>query len=154
MRITTRGRYALRAMANLAVSRTSKPKSIRVIAEEEEISPEFLEQIFFRLKKSGIVASTRGPGGGFRLVVDPAEITVRQIFDAVDEGINLTPCSSEEQDCDRMDVCLVHDLWREASEHFRSYFDAISLQDIMDRNEGRPYADMLVTGEVGSLRDS
>jgi DNA-binding IscR family transcriptional regulator len=53
-----------------------------------------------------------------------------------------------------MDVCLVHDLWREASEHFRNYFDSISLQDIMDRNEGRPYADMLVTGEVGSLRGS
>ncbi|AFG38595.1 RrF2 family transcriptional regulator [Spirochaeta africana] len=125
MRITTKGRYAIRAITNLAMANSDKPKPIKAIAEEEGISPEFLEQIFFRLKKTGMISSVRGPGGGFRLARDPKDISVKEIFNAVGEGIDLTPCTTmcEEDDalpknpnaytasgCERTAECLVHDI--------------------------------------------
>lgn len=136
MRITTKGRYALRAMTNLAVSNSDRPKAIKQIAGEEDISPEFLEQIFFKLKKHGIIGSVRGPGGGFVLNKEPETITVREIFDAVGEGLDLTPCTAEHTDpegaCARMDDCLVYDVWKEASRHIIEYFDRLTLRKIMD----------------------
>lgn len=149
MRITTKGRYALRAMTNLALAPTDKPKAIKVIAAEEEISPEFLEQIFFRLKKSGILSSVRGPGGGFMLAKDPETISVKAIFEAVDEGIDLSPCtncSDDEIPCARVDTCLVHNVWKEASERINAYFDSITLTKIMAQEMG-PEVKPLLEGE-------
>lgn len=145
MRITTKGRYALRAMTNLALSSPGKPKAIKTIAAEEEISPEFLEQIFFKLKKASIIDSVRGPGGGFILSIDPALITVKAIFIAVEEGLDLTPCTSCTDDqpeivCDRVDDCLVHDVWKEASNHISAFFEGITLQRIVNDNKARPGA--------------
>lgn len=142
MRITTKGRYALRAMTNLAGNGTDKPKAIKNIAAEEDISPEFLEQIFFKLKKTGIISSVRGPGGGFVLSRSPDQVTVREIFEAVEEGLDLTPCTSCNDDgtpvvCSKQDTCLVHDVWQEASEHINSFFDGMTLQGIMDKNAAK-----------------
>lgn len=142
MRVTTKGRYALRAMTNLAASFEGKPRPIKIIAAEEHISPEFLEQIFFRLKKAGIIGSVRGPGGGFVLEKDPADISIKDIFIAVDEGLDLTPCtacteSAGDDPCDRMDRCLVYSVWQEASDHIINYFDSITLQSILDKNHDR-----------------
>lgn len=150
MRITTKGRYALRAMTNLAASYKGKPRPIKKIAAEEEMSPEFLEQIFFKLKKAGIIGSVRGPGGGFMLDRDPATITVKDIFVAVDEGIDLTPCtacteSNGDDPCDRMDRCLVYSVWQEASEHIINYFDGITLQSVLDKN--RDKIEQLLAGQ-------
>lgn len=138
MRITTKGRYAVRAMANLAASFDGSPLPIKKIAAEERISAEFLEQIFFRLKKAGIVGSVRGPGGGFVLERKPEEISLKDIFLAVDEGLDLTPCTAcafheEEEPCDRIDQCLVYSVWKEASHHIISYFESITLRTILDR---------------------
>jgi Rrf2 family iron-sulfur cluster assembly transcriptional regulator len=94
MRITTKGRYAIRAITNLALEESSKPKAIKFIAKEEDLSPEFLEQIFFRLKRTGMISSVRGPGGGFKLARDPKDISIKEIFDAVGEGLDLTPCTA------------------------------------------------------------
>lgn len=136
MRITTKGRYALRAMTNLAITANGKPKAIKTIAAEEEISPEFLEQIFFKLKKAGIIDSVRGPGGGFMISASPESITVRDIFLAVDEGLDITPCTAcndkDMVDCGRSDICLTHDVWKEASQHINQFFENINLQSIMD----------------------
>lgn len=142
MRITTKGRYALRAITNLAATSTGRPRPIKTIAAEEQLSPEFLEQIFFRLKKAGIISSTRGPGGGFTLAREPAEITIKDIFVAVDEGLDLTPCTScTESDgvdpCDRLDRCLVYSVWQEASDHIVNYFESITLQSILDKNQDK-----------------
>lgn len=142
MRITTKGRYALRAMANLAASYQGKPRPIKKIAAEENISPEFLEQIFFKMKKAGIIGSVRGPGGGFLLDRDPSTITVKDIFVAVDEGIDITPCtacttSDGEDPCDRMDRCLVYSVWQEASKHIINYFDSITLQSVLEKNRDK-----------------
>ena len=144
MRVTTKGRYALRAMTNLAMADTDRPVPIKRIASEEEISPEFLEQIFFKLKKSGIISSVRGPGGGFTLEKDPADVSAKDIFEAVGEGLEITPCTGED-DCDRKDVCLVHDVWQEASAHIVSYFEKLTLNKIMAMNKDK--IDALMGGE-------
>ena len=136
MRVTTKGRYALRAITNLAMAASDRPVPIKQIAGEEEISPEFLEQIFFKLKKSGIISSVRGPGGGFILEKDPEEVTVKDIFDAVGEGLEITPCTGED-DCDRQDICLVHDVWKEASAHIVGYFERLTLKRVMDMNQDK-----------------
>ena len=137
MRITTRGRYGLRAVLKLTVSDQGKPISIRELSEKEEISPEFLEQIFFRLRKSGIIKSTRGPGGGFQINQDPKTVSVKDIFDAVGEEISLTPCTSEtdpRSPCTRSKRCIAHNMWVETAEYINSYFEGISIQDILDKN--------------------
>ena len=154
MRITTKGRYAIKAITNLAITAMNKPKSIKAIAQDEEISAEFLEQIFFKLKKAGIIDSTRGPGGGFKLNGDPNTITVKDIFIAVDEGLDLTPCTTcNEKDgglCERTDICIVHDVWKDASTQINDYFHNITLQTIMDSTKGKALADRLRNPSSGS----
>jgi Rrf2 family transcriptional regulator, iron-sulfur cluster assembly transcription factor len=136
MRITTKGRYALRAVHTLAKSNKDKPVSIRELAEKEDISPEFLEQIFFRLKKTGMISSTRGPGGGFRLNRPPEEITLYDILEAAGEGVEFTPCLAANQDgppCERIETCVAHEVWKEASDKIKEYFNKITLKGIMDK---------------------
>ena len=140
MRITTKGRYALRAIANLAATTEGKPKPIKTIAAEESISPEFLEQIFFKMKKAGIINSVRGPGGGFTIEREFSSITIKEIFLAVEEGLDLTPCTvctglEAEDPCVRMDECLVNSVWREASDHILSYFESITLAAVLEKNQ-------------------
>lgn len=149
MRVTTKGRYALRAITNLAMADTDKPVPIKQIAGDEEISPEFLEQIFFKLKKSGIISSVRGPGGGFVLEKDPSDVTVKDIFDAVGEGLEITPCTGEDG-CAREDICLVHDVWKEASVHIVSFFENLTLRKIMKMNNGKAL-DQIVSGQEFSV---
>ena len=151
MRITTKGRYALRAMTNLAASYEGRPRPIKKIAAEEEISPEFLEQIFFKLKKAGVISSVRGPGGGFVLEQTPEAISVKDIFEAVDEGLGITPCTAcsdanGDDPCDRMDRCIVYELWQEASAHIVSYFANVTLRDVMEKNRDR--IDKMLSGKA------
>lgn len=142
MRVTTKGRYAVRAVLKLTLSDQSKPVSIRQLAESEEISPEFLEQIFFRLRKADVIKSTRGPGGGFLLNMDPADITVKAIFDAVGEEISLSPCTADEDPdfvCSRESRCLAHDMWVDAAQYVKNYFAGITIQKILDdMKKGNP----------------
>lgn len=142
MRVTTKGRYALRAVVNLAMNYTDKPISIRQIAKDEKLSPEFLEQIFFKLKKSGLISSVRGPGGGFRIEKDLNTISVKDIFDAVGEGLDLTPCTActddEEEEaeiaCENAETCTTYSVWVDATEKIQKYFDGITLQNVVDKN--------------------
>lgn len=135
MRITTKGRYALRAITNLALADSDRPVPIKQIASEENISPEFLEQIFFKLKKAGIISSVRGPGGGFILERAPEDVSVKEIFDAVGEGLEITPCTTPDDPdpyCERKDDCIVHNVWKEASEHIVGYFATLTLRRVME----------------------
>ena len=137
MRITTRGRYGLRAVLKLTASDRGKPISIRELSEKEGISPEFLEQIFFRLRKAGIIKSTRGPGGGFQINKSPDEISVKNIFDAVGEEISRTPCTSDtdpRSPCPRDGNCIAHAMWVDTSNYFVTYFEGITVQSILDNN--------------------
>lgn len=149
MKVTTRARYALRAITNLALAETEKPIPIRQIADEEAISPEFLEQIFFRMKKTGIITSVRGPGGGFKLNRPPEDISVKEIFNAVGERIELTPCTGGEG-CERIDICTVVDFWQEASELIVNYFGTLTLRRIMDMNKS-PMIESLMSGHDVTL---
>ena len=136
MRITTRGRYGLRAVLKLTVCDMGKPISIRELSEAEDISPEFLEQIFFKLRKAGIIKSTRGPGGGFQLNRSPEDISVKDIFEAVGEEISLTPCTSDtdpRSPCERTADCITRCMWEITSNHLNEYFDSISIQSIIDK---------------------
>lgn len=121
----------MRAVLQLARSEDKRPIPIRVLAEREGISAEFLEQIFFRLRKNGIITSTRGPGGGFRLEKLPEELSLLEIFNAVDEGLYLSPCTQDNDCCGREEDCSVHGLWKNTHALLENYFNAISIQDIL-----------------------
>jgi len=113
-----------------------KPISIRVLSETEDISAEFLEQIFFRLRKAGIISSTRGPGGGFRLNRTLSEVSVSDIFQAVGEEVHFAPCTKDENDleepCDRKNICHVHEFWEHTYDVFDRYFSTVTLEDILN----------------------
>ena len=135
MRITTKGRYALKAILYLAVNGQGVPISIKEISAVQKISPEFLEQLFFKLKKSSIISSVRGPGGGFSLNRPQDEVTVKQVFDAVGEGLDLTPCTSCNEDtpvCTEHDECLSYDVWKAAADQIQGYFGTLTLKMIVD----------------------
>lgn len=135
MRITTKGRYALKAILYLAANGQGTPISIKEISAVQKISPEFLEQLFFKLKKSAIISSVRGPGGGFSLNKPLEEVTVKQVFDAVGEGLDLTPCTSCSDDspvCTESEECLSYDVWKAAADQIQGYFGTLTLRMIID----------------------
>ena len=135
MRITTRGRYALRA--SLALAKLEKdeggPVSINRLAEVEDISPVFLEQIFFKLRKAGIVSSTRGPGGGFCFSKDLDILTVKEILDSAGEEIELTFCDKHEENCERVGGCMSHFILADAHVLLNKYFSEITLASILQK---------------------
>lgn len=119
-------------MVNLAASLHDRPVSISQIAGEEELSPEFLEQIFFKLKKAGLIRSIRGPKGGFLLNGNPADITVKAILDAVGEPVNPTPCADgSAHRCRREEHCVMAPVWKKFYQTMDRHLDSISLQDIL-----------------------
>ncbi|MDR0709865.1 MAG: Rrf2 family transcriptional regulator, partial [Spirochaetaceae bacterium] len=117
MRITTRGRYALRASLALAIlGKKGTPVSINHLSEKEDISSVFLEQIFFKLRKAGIVASVRGPGGGFCFAKPLDQLTVKEILDAAGEELDLISCDKQVQNCERIGSCLAHSVWTDVTQ--------------------------------------
>ncbi len=137
MRLTTRGRYALRASVALALaSEDGAPVSISNIAEQEDISSVFLEQIFFKLRKAGIVNSVRGPGGGFCFAQPLDDITIRKILEAAGESLALTPCLEKNPViCPRRDTCLVSPVWMDLGSLVNSYFDSITIASIVEKTK-------------------
>jgi Rrf2 family iron-sulfur cluster assembly transcriptional regulator len=134
MRITTRGRYALRASLALAkLQKMGEPVSINSLAEKENISTSFLEQIFFKLRKAGIVASVRGPGGGFCFARSLDKVTVKQILDAAGEELNSISCDKRNEDCERIGDCLSHAIWKNVTELINNYFTGITLASILEK---------------------
>jgi Rrf2 family iron-sulfur cluster assembly transcriptional regulator len=141
MRITTKGRYGLRAVINLAKTNHSRPVSIGSIASQENVSSEFLEQIFYKLKKAGVIRSIRGPGGGFVLNRAPAEISVQDILEAVGETRGLTPCTLRRKTlCDRPEPCAAHDIWTGLQKTMEDYLTHVTLKDILAKNGKQVFA--------------
>jgi Rrf2 family iron-sulfur cluster assembly transcriptional regulator len=133
MRLTTKGRYGVRAVVNLAAQNKDHPISISQISKEEDLSPEFLEQIFFKLKKAGVIRSIRGPKGGFVLNWKPSEVTIKAILDAVGESINPTPCTNgSTAPCPREEDCALAPVWQRFNEVIEKHLDSISLKDIIE----------------------
>jgi Rrf2 family iron-sulfur cluster assembly transcriptional regulator len=139
MRITARGRYALRATLALAtMGKNGEPVSINSIGERENISPVFLEQIFFKLRKAGIVSSVRGPGGGFTFARPPDEIPVKEILDAAGEEMEFTYCDKRSGECGRVGECLCHNVWADVTEIVQKYFAGITLTSILEKYGNEP----------------
>jgi len=134
MRITTRGRYALRAALILGkLQNIDSPVSINHIAECLQISPVFLEQIFFKLRKSKIVDSVRGPGGGFQFARPLDQITVLEILDAAGEELNVTECDKNAKTCSKTGVrCLSHPVWEQVTRLVTEYFNNTTLSEVLD----------------------
>ncbi|MBN2440318.1 MAG: RrF2 family transcriptional regulator [Spirochaetales bacterium] len=141
MRITTKTRYGLRAVLYLASTYYNRPVSIKKIAAEEHVSPEFLEQIFFRFKKAGIISSHRGPGGGFVLKKNPADITLMEILYALDESVYLVPCV-DDADCERKEACIAHTVWKDLSSLIKDYFTHLTVKDLLEKNKTEFFDDL------------
>lgn len=134
MRLTSKGRYAVTAMIDLALHAELKPVPLAEISERQSISLSYLEQLFSRLRRKNLVASARGPGGGYKLGMLPGLISVGMIIDAVDENVKATKCDSS-GGCNDGKRCLTHSLWDDLSERISDFLDNISLADLMANNE-------------------
>ena len=133
MRLTTKGRYAVTAMLDLAFHSQRKPVTLTDIATRQTISLSYLEQLFARLRRAGIVKGVRGPGGGYRLNMKTSDINIADIITAVDEQIDSTRCGGE-ANCQKHQACLTHDLWMGLSEQIRTYLKGITLAELLEKN--------------------
>lgn len=139
MKLTTKGRYAVTAMLDLALHFGEGPITLADIAQRQGISLSYLEQLFSRLRKRSLVSSVRGPGGGYSLGREAAEIFVGEVITAVDENVDTTRCHGA-HNCQNNGQCLTHDLWTDLSNQIYNYLNKISLQDLMDRQAVREVA--------------
>jgi Rrf2 family iron-sulfur cluster assembly transcriptional regulator len=117
------------------LGKDGSPVSINSLSEEENISSVFLEQIFFKLRKAGIVTSVRGPGGGFCFARPLEKLTVKEILDGAGEDLSVTPCDKHEEDCDRIGACLSHQVWVQVTERVNDYLRTVTLASILDTGE-------------------
>lgn len=140
MRLTTKGRYAVTAMLDLALHKSQGPISLSDISSRQAISLSYLEQLFSKLRRSELVSSVRGPGGGYELKRGSDEIFIAQIIDAVDESVDTTKCQGA-GDCQGGETCLTHYLWEDLSEQIHAFLESISLADLVAKNEVRKIAD-------------
>ena len=134
MRLTTKGRYAVTAMLDLALNAKENPVSLADISQRQDISLSYLEQLFAKLRRGNLVASVRGPGGGYLLSRGSAEICVAEIVDAVNESIDATGCGGD-ADCQDGETCLTHYLWCDLSEQIHQFLSNISLASLVERRE-------------------
>jgi Rrf2 family iron-sulfur cluster assembly transcriptional regulator len=134
MRLSTKGRYAVMAMADLARRQADRAVSLADIAERQEISLSYLEQLFARLRRSGLVVSARGPGGGYRLSREAEAVSIAEIVLAVDEPLHATRCGGRHKAGGCMmkgECCLTHDLWDEMGRKIHDYLESVSLADVI-----------------------
>ena len=139
MRLTTKGRYAVTAMLDLALHHEGGPVALGDIAQRQGISLSYLEQLFTRLRRRGLVCSTRGPGGGYRLGREARHIAVADVILAVDEPVDATRCGGLEN-CQGDERCLTHDLWRDLSQQIRRFLSDVDLAKLVERRRVREVA--------------
>jgi len=133
MRLSTKGRYAVMAMADLARSEggAQRATSLAEIAHRQEISLSYLEQLFARLRRKGLVESARGPGGGYRLAKSAEDTKISDIVHAVDEPLRATRCAHSKGCMTKGERCLTHDLWEDLGHHIETYLASVSLADVI-----------------------
>lgn len=133
MKISTQSRYGLRALFDIAYHSAGQSTQVKDIAARQAISPRYIEQIFQKLKKGGIIKSIRGPAGGYCLTRKPEEITIGDIIRAAEGTIQLVFCGNDKNTakrCQRAVECVTTDVWKEASSRLMAYFDSITLEDL------------------------
>ena len=134
MRLTTRGRYAVTAMLDLALHSDQGPVSLADISARQKISLSYLEQLFAKLRKQKLVNSVRGPGGGYRLERRFDAINVAEIIDAVNESVDTTSCNGK-GDCQDGETCLTHYLWCDLSQQIHDFLSGITLKELVDQHD-------------------
>lgn len=139
MKLTSKGRYAVTAMLDVALHSDSGPVSLADISERQEISLSYLEQLFARLRKNGLVTSVRGPGGGYVLSRSMDQIAISSIVKAVDETVHATKCHGQDG-CQGGVRCLTHTLWNDLSERIEEFLTSITLSELVNNNEVKAVA--------------
>lgn len=134
MRLTTKGRYAVTAMLDLALHEDQGPITLADISARQGVSVSYLEQLFAKLRRCKLVESVRGPGGGYRLAGGPANISVAQIVEAVNDSMDATRCLGK-GDCQQGEICLTHHLWTDLSARLRDFLGEITLADLVSRDD-------------------
>lgn len=140
MRLTTKGRYAVTAMLDLALHEGQGPISLADISERQGISLSYLEQLFAKLRRGGLVKSVRGPGGGYQLNHGQSAVSVAQVIDAVNESVEATGCDRK-GDCQSGDMCLTHHLWCDLSNQIHHFLGGITLADLVARKDVKRVAE-------------
>ena len=130
MRLTTKGRFAVTAMLDLAIHEDGRPVTLAEISERQAISLSYLEQLFSRLRQGGLVKSVRGPGGGYRVALPLEDLSVSAIIRAVDEHIDATQCGGNEN-CKDEKRCMTHDLWTALNHKIFDYLEGVSLDQLV-----------------------
>ena len=136
MRLTTKGRFAVTAMVDLAMRHGGGPVTLAEISSRQKISLSYLEQLFGKLRRRALVDSVRGPGGGYRLAKDMSAISVAEIILAVDEPIDATQCGGKEN-CRDEQKCLTHDLWATLNDRIFDYLGSVSLRQLVDNQRAK-----------------
>lgn len=137
MRLTTKGRFAVTAMIDLALREGDGPVTLAGISDRQKISLSYLEQLFGKLRRHGLVASVRGPGGGYCLSRPAVEVTVAEIIAAVDEPLDATQCGGKENCLDEH-RCMTHELWTNLNQRMHEYLDSVNLGALVDQQRARP----------------
>ncbi len=133
MIISTKGRYGLRAMFELAKASGEGPLSIKQISSAQNLSEQYLEQIFSRLKGAGLVESTRGAGGGYKLAHRPCDISVGKVLTALEGELSPAECvGGHAMDCENIELCITHVIWQRIYDGFNNVVNSITLQDMLD----------------------
>ena len=133
MKLTTKSRYAVTAMLDIAAHNTGSPISLPEISHRQNISLSYLEQLFSRLKKSGLVDSIKGPGGGYKLSKDANEIVISEVIQAVDEDLETTACNGK-SNCHNNHQCISHNLWQDLGTEINNFFSEITLKQVIAKN--------------------
>ena len=131
MRLTTKGRFAVTAMVDLAMRQTRGPVTLAAISERQHISLSYLEQLFGKLRRHNLVTSVRGPGGGYNLARPAPEVSIAEIVKAVDEPLDATQCGGKEN-CHDDRRCMTHDLWASLNSKMIEFLDSVSLRKLVD----------------------
>ena len=137
MRLTTKGRFAVTAMIDLAMRDGQGPVTLAGISDRQKISLSYLEQLFGKLRRSGLVESMRGPGGGYSLARKSNDVSVADIIVAVDEPIDATQCGGKE-DCLDDHRCMTHDLWAQLNERVFDFLGSVTLHDLVEQQKTKP----------------
>ena len=139
MKLTTKGRYAVMAMADLASYSNNKPVSLSEISTRQNISLAYLEQIFIKLKNNNLVKSVRGAKGGYVLEISPDEIKISNIIFAVDEEVKVLSCNkNSKKGCNhKSNKCITHNLWDQLDRHIHGFFEKVKLQDLVKQNSNQ-----------------
>lgn len=153
MRLTTKGRFAVTAMIDLAMQHGSEPVTLAEISGRRKISLSYLEQLFGKLRRNHLVESVRGPGGGYCLAKEMGQVSVADIILAVDEPIDATQCGGKEN-CDDDKKCLTHDLWAALNDRIFDYLGSVSLRQLVDSQKAKEAAKDSGVAQVRDMRET